>query len=73
MEKLVDPRCYELAAFFLNPDATETMKMELADWIQHHIELWLFDDKEGAHKAAEQLGDELPRMAARVEALRDNP
>jgi hypothetical protein len=29
---------------------------ELAAWIQHHIELWLYDDREGAVRTAEQLG-----------------
>lgn len=33
------------------------MKQDLAEWIQHHVELWLYDDRKGAMKAAQQLGD----------------
>lgn len=54
--KPVDPKSYELAEHFLNNDATPAMKHELAEWIQHHVELWLYDDKEGAREAAETLG-----------------
>jgi hypothetical protein len=53
-----DPKCYELAEHFLNEsDATDTMKQDLAEWMQHHVELWLYDDRKGAMKAAQQLGD----------------
>jgi hypothetical protein len=51
-----DPKCYELAEHFLDQNASESMKDELAAWIQHHIELWLYDDREGAVRTAEQLG-----------------
>lgn len=54
---LVDPKSYELAEHFLNSDATEAMKQELAEWIQWWVELWLYDDKNGAKEAAETLGD----------------
>jgi hypothetical protein len=54
---LVDPKSYELAEHFLNPGATDAMKQELAEWIQHHVELWLYDDREGAIEAASKLGD----------------
>lgn len=53
---LVDTKCYDLAEHFLNSDATDKMKTELAEWIQWHVELWLYDDKEGAKEAAEHLG-----------------
>lgn len=55
--KTFDPKCYDLAEHFLNDDAAPAMKDELADWIQHHVELWLYDDKAGAMKAAAELGD----------------
>lgn len=42
--RLYDPKCYELAEHFLNPDATPAMKEELADWIQFHVELRLYDE-----------------------------
>lgn len=54
-----DPKCHELAEYFLNPDATDRMKDELAEWIQWHVELWLYDDRAGAEVAAQQLGDQL--------------
>lgn len=53
---LIDPKSYELAEHFLNSDATDAMKHELAEWIQWQVELWLYDDKEGAKEAAETLG-----------------
>jgi hypothetical protein len=59
---LIDPKCHDLAVHFLNPDATDAMKTELAEWIQWHVELWLYDDKDGAKEAAEQLGD--PELSA---------
>jgi hypothetical protein len=54
---MYDSKCHELAEYFLNPDATPAMKDELAAWIQHHVELWLYDDRAGAEKAAKTLGD----------------
>ena len=54
---LIDPKSYELAEHFLNDDAPDAMKQELAEWIQWQVELWLYDDKEGAKEAAETLGD----------------
>jgi hypothetical protein len=41
---LVDQKCHELAVHFLNRDATDAMKSELAEWIQWQVELWLYDD-----------------------------
>jgi hypothetical protein len=55
-EMPVDQKCYDLADHFLNSDATDAMTRELAEWIQWHIELWLYDDKDGAKEAAETLG-----------------
>lgn len=54
---MVDPKSYELAEHFLNSDATDAMKQELAEWIQWQVDLWLYDDKDGAKEAAETLGD----------------
>ena len=54
---LVDTKCYDLAEHFLTSHATDQMKQELAEWIQHHVELWLYDDKKGAIEAADKLGD----------------
>jgi hypothetical protein len=54
---LIDPKIYEIAEHFLNPGATDAMKQDLAEWIQWQVELWLYDDKEGAHEAADSLGD----------------
>jgi hypothetical protein len=40
--KLVDPKCYELAEYFLadNKTATEEQKVDLAQHIQDAIEMW---------------------------------
>lgn len=54
---LIDPKCYELAEHFLNTGSPDEMKWELAEWIQWQVELWLYDDKDGAKEAAETLGD----------------
>lgn len=40
-----DPKCYELAEYFLPASASEERKSELAGWIQYHIELFLVGDK----------------------------
>jgi hypothetical protein len=39
---MFDPKCYELAEHFLPHDASEKRKNELAQDIQDHVELMLF-------------------------------
>lgn len=45
-----DPRCLELAEHFLSEGGVKafdpTRAEELAQWIQHHVELYLSGDKE---------------------------
>jgi len=40
---MFDPKCFELADYFLPSQATERLKSELAQHIQDAVEDWLMD------------------------------
>ena len=58
----VDPKCHELAVHFLEEEWGEGAgeapeKQELAEWIQHHIDVWFYpDDRDRADRLYVAIG-----------------
>jgi hypothetical protein len=52
-----DPKCNELAAYFLPPEASEAERASLSQHIQDKVEEWLIDNGYGPD--AEEIPDEV--------------